>query len=109
MRLRAKLIKVTAVFVLGALVTPMLIAAEPTASISATALNVESIERSERFYGAVLGLERVFQYPAEGDDVIEIGMVLSDQPSLMLIRAHFNDDPLPEGKKNVRTYYYQYG
>ena len=99
MRLRAKLIKVTAVFVLGALVTLMLIAAEPTASISATALNVESIERSERFYGAVLGLERVFQYPAEGDDVIEIGMVRSDQPSLMLILAHFNDDPLPEGKK----------
>jgi hypothetical protein len=26
-------------------------------------------------------------------------MVRSDQPSLMLILAHFNDDPLPEGKK----------
>ena len=76
-----------------------LVAAEPSVSISATALNVEDIERSEIFYGEVFGLTRVFQYPPEGDEVIEIGMTSPGQSSLMLIFAHFNDDPLPEEKK----------
>ena len=73
--------------------------AEPTVSISATALNVESIERSEKFYSEVFGLTRVFQYPPQGEPVIEIGMTPPGQASLMLILAHFSDDPLPEGKK----------
>ena len=65
--------------------------------LNALALNVDSIPRSEKYYVAVFGMKRVFQYPPEGTP-IEIGLASKDQPSAMLLLAHFNDDPLPEGK-----------
>lgn len=66
-------------------------------NLNALALNVESIPRAEKYYTAVFGMKRVFQYPPEGTP-IEIGLASKDQPSAMLLLARFNDDPLPEGK-----------
>ena len=68
-------------------------------SFGSVALNVADIPRAEKFYSEVFGLVRTFQYPPEGEP-IEIGLGRPDQPGGMgLLLAHFNDDPLPEGKR----------
>jgi catechol 2,3-dioxygenase-like lactoylglutathione lyase family enzyme len=67
-------------------------------TLSGVALNVADLARSEKFYIDVLGLERSFRYPAEGK-LLEVGLSRPDQKGQMsVILAHFNDDPLPEGK-----------
>ena len=72
--------------------------AAPDISFSATALNVADLARSEKFYSEVFGLERTFQFPQEGDP-IEIGLGRPGQAGGMgFLLAHFNDDPLPDGR-----------
>jgi catechol-2,3-dioxygenase len=67
-------------------------------TLSAVALNVADLARSEKFYIDVLGLERTFRYPAEGK-LLEVGLSRPGTKGQMsVILAHFNDDPLPEGK-----------
>ncbi len=67
-------------------------------TLSAVALNVADLARSEKFYIDVLGLERTFRYPADGK-LLEVGLSRPGQKGQMsVILAHFNDDPLPEGK-----------
>jgi catechol 2,3-dioxygenase-like lactoylglutathione lyase family enzyme len=67
-------------------------------TLSAVALNVADLARSEKFYIDLLGLERTFRYPADGK-LLEVGLSRSGQKGQMsIILAHFNDDPLPEGK-----------
>jgi catechol 2,3-dioxygenase-like lactoylglutathione lyase family enzyme len=67
-------------------------------SLTAVALNVSDLARSEKFYIDVLGLERTFRYPAEGN-LLEVGLSRpGSKGQMMVILAHFNDDPLPEGK-----------
>lgn len=68
-------------------------------SLGSVALNVADIERAETFYTEVFGLVRTFQFPPDGNNLIEIGLGRPDQPGGMgLLLARFNDDPLPEGK-----------
>lgn len=73
--------------------------ADGIASISVTGvgINISDLERSEKFYAEVFGLERVFRYPPEGE-ILEVGLARPGQPGMSIILAHFNDDPLPEGK-----------
>jgi catechol 2,3-dioxygenase-like lactoylglutathione lyase family enzyme len=67
-------------------------------TLSSVALNVADLARSEKFYIDVLGLERSFRYPADGK-LLEVGLSRPGQKGQMsIILAHFNDDPLPEGK-----------
>jgi catechol 2,3-dioxygenase-like lactoylglutathione lyase family enzyme len=67
-------------------------------TLSAVALNVADLARSEKFYIDVLGLERTFRYPADGK-LLEVGLSRPGQKGQMsVILAHFNDDPLPEEK-----------
>ena len=67
-------------------------------TLSAVALNVSDLARSEKFYIDVLGLERTFRYPADGK-LLEVGLSRPGTKGQMsVILAHFNDDPLPEGK-----------
>ena len=73
-------------------------AAAPEISFGSVALNVADLARSEKFYSEVFGLERTFQFPQEGDP-IEIGLGRPGQAGGMgFLLAHFNDDPLPEGR-----------
>ena len=73
-------------------------APESEISLGSVALNVADIPRVEKFYTEVFGLVRTFQYPPQGEP-IEIGLGRPDRPGGMgLLLAHFNDDPLPEGK-----------
>ena len=68
-------------------------------TMSAVALNVSDLARSEKFYIDLLGLERTFRYPADGK-LLEVGLSRPGQKGQMsVILAHFNDDPLPEGKE----------
>jgi catechol-2,3-dioxygenase len=69
----------------------------PEISMGSVALNVEDIARSEKFYNEVFGLERTFEFASEGN-LIEIGLGRPGQRGMGLLLAHFNDDPLPEGK-----------
>jgi catechol 2,3-dioxygenase-like lactoylglutathione lyase family enzyme len=72
--------------------------ASPDVTLSSVALNVADLARSEKFYIDVLGLERTFRYPADGK-LLEVGLSRPGQKGQMgIILAHFNDDPLPEGK-----------
>jgi catechol 2,3-dioxygenase-like lactoylglutathione lyase family enzyme len=77
------------------------LAQAPAASdvtLSGVALNVADLARSEKFYMDVLGLERTFRYPADGK-LLEVGLSRPGTTGQMsIILAHFNDDPLPEGK-----------
>jgi catechol 2,3-dioxygenase-like lactoylglutathione lyase family enzyme len=78
------------------------VSAQPSATndvtLSAVALNVADLARSEKFYIDVLGLERTFRYPADGK-LLEVGLSRPGQKGQMsIILAHFNDDPLPDGK-----------
>jgi catechol 2,3-dioxygenase-like lactoylglutathione lyase family enzyme len=67
-------------------------------TLSAVALNVADLGRSEKFYIDVLGLERTFRYPADGK-LLEVGLSRPGTTGQMsIILAHFNDDPLPEDK-----------
>lgn len=73
--------------------------AAPDLTLSAVALNVADLARSETFYIDVLGLERTFRYPADGK-LLEVGLSRPGTKGQMsVILAHFNDDPLPEGKE----------
>ncbi|MXW00160.1 MAG: VOC family protein [Holophagales bacterium] len=67
------------------------------AELALVAINVADLERSENYYGEVLGFKRVWTYPSDGNDVIEIGLA-PPGGGATLVLAHFNDDPLPEGK-----------
>ena len=68
-------------------------------TMSAVALNVSDLARSEKFYIDLLGLERTFRYPADGK-LLEVGLSRPGQKGQMsVILAHFNDDPLPAGKE----------
>ena len=68
-------------------------------TLSAVALNVADLARSEKFYIDVLGLERTFRFPPDGK-LLEVGLSRPGQKGQMsVILAHFNDDPLPEGKE----------
>ena len=66
----------------------------PEIRMSSVALNVTDIERSEKFYNEVFGLERTFEFESQGN-LIEIGL---GRPGggMGFLLAHFNDDPLPE-------------
>lgn len=70
---------------------------EPQISMNAVAMNVESIERSEKFYSEVFGLERTFEFSSQGN-LIEIGLGRPEGGGMGFLLAHFNDDPLPEGR-----------
>lgn len=71
--------------------------AGPEINLSSVALNVTDIATSEKFYNEVLGLERTFEFELEGN-LIEIGMGKPGGDGMGLLLAHFNDDPLPEGR-----------
>ena len=68
----------------------------PEITMGGVALNVEDIARSEKFYNEVFGLERNFEIESQGS-LIEIGL---GRPGggMVFVLAHFNDDPLPEGR-----------
>ena len=67
-------------------------------TLSSVALNVADLASSEKFYIDVLGLERSFRYPPDGK-LLEVGLSRPGQKGQMsILLAHFNDDPLPEGK-----------
>ncbi len=68
----------------------------PEIRMSSVALNVEDIERSEKFYNGVFGLERAFEFASQGN-LIEIGL-WRPGGGMGFLLAHFNDDPLPEGR-----------
>ena len=69
---------------------------EPEITMSSVALNVTDIATSEKFYSEVFGLERTFEFESQGN-LIEIGL---GRPGggMGFLLAHFNDDPLPEGR-----------
>ena len=68
----------------------------PEIRMSSVALNVKDIARSEKFYSEMFGLERTFEFESQGN-LIEIGL---GRPGggMGFLLAHFNDDPLPEGR-----------
>ena len=67
------------------------------AALSQVAINVEDLDRSEKYYRDVLGFVRVWQYPPESETPIEIGLA-APGGGAGLVLARLNDDPLPEGK-----------
>ena len=67
------------------------------AALSQVAINVEDLDRSEKYYRDVLGFVRVWQYPAESETPVEIGLA-APGGGAGLVLARLNDDPLPEGK-----------
>ena len=70
---------------------------EPSITMGSVALNVTDIATSEKFYNEVFGLERTFEFESQGN-LIEIGMGKPGGGGMGLLLAHFNDDPLPEGR-----------
>ena len=71
------------------------------AVLGQVALNVADLERSEKYYGEVLGFKRAWTYPPDGTDPIEIGLAAPGGAATGgagLILARLNDEPLPEGK-----------
>ena len=67
------------------------------AALAHVAINVADLDRSEKYYRDVLGFARVWQYPPESDDPLEIGLA-APGGGAGLVLARLNDDPLPEGK-----------
>ena len=67
------------------------------AALSQVAINVEDLDRSEKYYREVLGFVRVWQYPPESETPIEIGLA-APGGGAGLVLARLSDDPLPEGK-----------
>lgn len=67
------------------------------AALSQVAINVEDLDRSERYYREVLGFVRVWQYPPESETPIEIGLA-APGGGAGLVLARLSDEPLPEGK-----------
>ena len=67
------------------------------AALGQVAINVADLERSEKYYGEVLGFTRAWTYPPDGSDPLEIGLV-APGGGAGLILARLNNDPLPEGK-----------
>ena len=83
-------------------VTAQAPASKPEMSVSfiGVGINVSDIARSEKFYTELFGLQRVFQFPPEGEPM-EGGLAFPGQPGGMtLLLARLNDDPLPEGKSS---------
>jgi catechol 2,3-dioxygenase-like lactoylglutathione lyase family enzyme len=70
---------------------------EPEITMSSVALNVTDIATSEKFYNEVFGLERTFEFESQGN-LIEIGLGRPGGGGMGFLLAHFNDDPLPEGR-----------
>ncbi len=81
--------------------------AKSDAALAQVAINVADLDRSEKYYGEVLGFVRVWQYPADAETpmplatglfrAVEIGLV-APGGGAGLILARLNDEPLPEGK-----------
>ena len=71
--------------------------AKSDAALGQVAINVADLQRSEKYYGEVLGFTRIWQYPPGSETPIEIGLA-APGGGAGLILAHLNDEPLPEGK-----------
>lgn len=71
--------------------------AESDAELAQVAINVADLERSEKYYGDVLGFDRIWQYPPDAAAPFEIGLA-APGGGAGLILARLNDEPLPEGK-----------
>ena len=67
------------------------------AALAQVAINVADLDRSEKYYREVLGFTRVWQYPPDSENPIEIGLA-APGGGAGLVLARLNDDPLPEGK-----------
>ena len=67
------------------------------AALAHVAINVADLDRSEKYYRDVLGFARVWQYPPESDNPIEIGLA-APGGGAGLVLARLSDEPLPEGK-----------
>lgn len=67
------------------------------AALAQVAINVADLDRSETYYRDVLGFTRVWQYPPDSENPIEIGLA-APGGGAGLVLARLNDDPLPEGK-----------
>ena len=67
------------------------------AALAQVAINVADLERSEKYYRDGLGFERVWQYPPDSAQPIEIGLA-APGGGAGLVLSHLSDDPLPEGK-----------
>ena len=70
--------------------------AAPSVRVGGSGINVADIPRSEKFYTEVFGMTRVFRYPPDGDNIIEVGLTSPGQPGLMVLLARVNDDAIPE-------------
>ena len=70
----------------------------PSARLGAVGVNVADLARAEKFYKEVFELERVFQFPPEGDNIIELGLTRAGSDGATLILARLNDNALPDGK-----------
>ena len=70
-------------------------------------INVEDLERAEKFYSEVFNLRRPFQYPPTGGPVIEVGLGNPDGEGAQVILARFNDDPLPEAKSSYGRFVFR--
>ena len=71
--------------------------AKSDAALSQVAINVEDLDRSEKYYRDVLGFVRVWQYPPQAETPMEIGLA-APGGGAGLVLARLSDDPLPEGK-----------
>ena len=67
------------------------------AALSQVAINVEDLDRSEKYYRDVLGFVRIWQYPPESETPIEIGLA-APGGGAGLVLARLSDELLPEGK-----------
>ncbi len=70
-------------------------------------INVDNLERSEKFYSEVFNLQRTFQFPSSGGPIIEVGLGNRDGEGAQVILAHFSDDPLPEGKSSYGRFVFR--
>ncbi len=68
-------------------------------SFTGVGINVADLARAEKFYTEVFGLQRVFRFPPEGE-LMEVGLARPGQSGGMILLAHLNDDPLPDGKSS---------
>ena len=71
--------------------------AKSDAALARVAINVADLDRSEKYYRDVLGFARVWQYPPDSENPIEIGLA-APGGGAGLVLARLDDDPLPEGR-----------